>query len=86
MDGPAILMPYTHAVTGETIETTWDRHPADGDKARVWRRDDDAQTDFPWFYWLPFGSLGSIARTWAEAMSKINDAFGLQNTYSRKAQ
>lgn len=57
-------------------ETTWDRHPppADG-KARIWKRDDGVTTQYPWFYYLPGGRIGSIARTWDEAMDAINVAY-----------
>lgn len=69
-------MPYTSALTGELVESTWDRHPPNGAKARVWRREDaDADTTYPWFYVLPHGGIGSIARTWGEAMSRVNAAY-----------
>jgi hypothetical protein len=61
-------------------ETTWDRHrPVDG-KARVWRRDDGYEGEFPWFYAFSPGvkndsGCGSIARTWADAMRAVNDAY-----------
>lgn len=52
-------------------QTTWDRHPSIAGRARVWRRDDGAATEFPWFYLLPHG-YGSIARSWMDAMAAVN--------------
>jgi hypothetical protein len=60
---------YTHALTGEQIESTWDRHPAQPGKARIWRRDDGVDTEYQWFFMLP-NNIGSVAHTWEQALAQ----------------